>query len=107
MKLPNFLENNIFEEVKSKMNIDDGYVVEIDFNIPFRRLKLDNNRRYTRDWAIVSMNYKEKSNWICEECGLDCSVTKYYLHTHHINNNRYNNSYNNLKAVCRSCIGKY
>ena len=92
MKLPNFLENNIFEEVKSKMNIDDGYVVEIDFNIPFRRLKLDNNRRYTRDWAIVSMNYKEKSNWICE---------------HHINNNRYNNSYNNLKAVCRSCLGKY
>ena len=23
MKLPNFLENNIFEEVKSKMNIED------------------------------------------------------------------------------------
>ena len=107
MKLPDFLENNMFKQVKSKMNINEGYVVETDFNIQFERLKLDNNRRYNRDWIIVSRRYKEQNNWTCEECGLDCNITKYYLHTHHINHNRYNNSYNNLKVLCRSCIRRY
>ena len=108
MKLPDFLENDIFKEVKSSMNISNGDLVEADFNIPFKKLNLEfNNRRYTRDWTFVSREYKAHSNWMCEECGLDCNLTKYYLHTHHINNNRYNNSYNNLKALCRSCLRKY
>ena len=87
------------------MNIYNIDLVKTNFN--FKKLKFDNNKRYTRDWTNVSINYKEKINWVCEDCGLDCSLTKYYLHTHHINKNRYNNSYNNLKALCRSCLRKY
>lgn len=105
MKLPNFLGNNIFEELNKDMNIYNIHLVKTNFN--FKKLKFDNNKKYTRDWTNVSINYKEKINWICEDCGLDCSLTKYYLHTHHINKNRYNNSYNNLKALCRSCLRKY
>lgn len=105
MKLPNFLGNNIFEELNKDMNIYNIDLVKTNFN--FKKLKFDNNKRYTMDWTNVSINYKEKINWVCEDCGLDCSLTKYYLHTHHINKNRYNNSYNNLKALCRSCLRKY
>ncbi|MGL5329644.1 MAG: HNH endonuclease [Peptostreptococcaceae bacterium] len=59
--------------------------------------------RYSRDWIKVCEEYKKHKNWLCEECGLDCSITKYYLHVHHLNENKFNNSWRNLKAVCRAC----
>lgn len=107
MKLPDFLENDIFKDVKHSLNISNEDMVEVKFNVSFKKLNLEfKNRRYTKDWTCVSNAYKEYIDWKCEVCGLDCSITKYYLHTHHVNNNRYNNSYNNLKALCMACLKK-
>ena len=107
MKLPDFIENNVFESIREDMNIDKDYILELCYNYDFENKKIDNKyRRYSRDWISISEEYKKNKNYKCEECGLDCSITKYYLHVHHINNNRFNNSDRNLKALCRACLRK-
>ncbi|MGL5693392.1 MAG: HNH endonuclease [Peptostreptococcaceae bacterium] len=104
MKLPNFINSNIFSKVKLNMEIEKNEIFEC---MPTFEKKEDiKEYRYSRDWIRVSEEYKEDMNWICEECGLDCFVTKYYLHVHHLNENKFNNSWRNLKAVCRSCNNK-
>lgn len=58
---------------------------------------------YTDEWREISNKYKEFKNWICESCGGDFSRNKSYLDTHHIDSNKYNNNYSNLKALCKDC----
>ncbi len=102
MKLPDFNENGIFINIIDNMKIKEDEYVECSFNGEFKSIKFK-PRRYTRDWIDVAENYMISKDWICEECGLDCSLTKYYLQVHHINGNKYNNSYRNLKLLCRRC----
>lgn len=60
---------------------------------------------YTRDWDDVSTRYKEGKEYTCENCGLQINDEYYrqYIHCHHIDGNKKNNSERNLKCLCLYC----
>lgn len=61
---------------------------------------------YSNDFNQISIDYRKSQNWKCEQCGLDLSNNKQVLHTHHIDGNKSNNRYSNLKALCIECHSK-
>ena len=63
---------------------------------------------YTRDWPIVSNNYRRSVEFCCEKCGLRPKVGghKIFWHTHHVNSKRHDNSIKNLKCLCIRCHSK-
>ncbi|KZN41034.1 HNH endonuclease [Pseudoalteromonas luteoviolacea] len=61
---------------------------------------------YTKDWELVSANYRQQQNYTCEQCGVALSNHKRLLHTHHINGVKTDNAVNNLKALCADCHTK-
>lgn len=61
--------------------------------------------QYPSNWRELSINYREYKNWTCEKCGLNCKNDKSYLDVHHIDSNKSNNSFSNLKALCKKCHG--
>ena len=103
MRLPNFMENEVFNEIITSMSINEDDFVDYELKVNNNYKMKSFNSRYSRDWKNISDEYKKYKRYKCEICGLDCSVTKYYLHVHHINGNRFNNSYRNLKCICRNC----
>jgi hypothetical protein len=63
---------------------------------------------YQADWGEISKKYRELTNYQCQSsnCPMpDLSANNYhrYLHTHHVSQNKSNNNYSNLKALCIYC----
>lgn len=58
---------------------------------------------YPPDFSQISMQYRRKQNWQCEECDLNLRRHKKWLHTHHINHQRNDNRPSNLRALCLRC----
>ncbi|MDA8001498.1 MAG: hypothetical protein MPL62_09445 [Alphaproteobacteria bacterium] len=58
---------------------------------------------YPENWDIISRRVRKAANWICDECGMDCSSCRHLLHTHHINGILADCSEGNLRALCASC----
>ncbi|MDZ7694882.1 MAG: hypothetical protein U5K69_27815 [Balneolaceae bacterium] len=60
---------------------------------------------YTRDWRQVSKAYRYKRGFICETCGIDLSDRRmeWFCEVHHIDNDKTNNTLNNLKCLCVKC----
>ena len=63
---------------------------------------------YSADFSDISDRMKRAVRYKCEECGFDCSANghKKYLHTHHLDGDKSNNSPLNLKVLCLDCHGK-
>jgi hypothetical protein len=60
---------------------------------------------YPPDFDEISERTKTARNWKCEECVLDLSAKSHrkFLHTHHIDGGKSNNSAENLKVLCIGC----
>jgi ribosomal protein L40E len=62
---------------------------------------------YAVDFHETSRRYRAENGWICENehCWVDLSDPSYrrYLHTHHINAQKYDDRRENLKALCIRC----
>ena len=62
---------------------------------------------YPSAFNEVSVTIREKAGWICQEqtCRVDLSAPAYrkYLHAHHKNSEKYDNSDENLEALCIYC----
>lgn len=58
---------------------------------------------YTSDWSRISSEYRSGKNWACECCGVDLHSNKGLLHAHHVDGNRGNNRFSNLKSLCVLC----
>jgi hypothetical protein len=62
---------------------------------------------YSSGFSEVSAQFRAQSSWRCEEpsCGVDLSEprNRKYLHTHHANGEKYDNSLQNLRALCVYC----
>ena len=53
-------------------------------------------------WTELSIWYRKKQDWICENCGIHLSSRKVFLDTHHVRGRAYN-SPDDLKALCVKC----
>lgn len=67
---------------------------------------------YPANWPAIAFTIKEKANWQCQQCHHHHSPsTGYTLTVHHKDHNTFNNSDDNLKALCQRCHlkeeGKY
>lgn len=62
---------------------------------------------YHQDWDNISYRMKDKAWYKCQECGKDCSVERKWLHTHHRDHNKWNNSPENLEVLCENCHIKH
>lgn len=61
---------------------------------------------YVRLWKQISEAYREKMNFVCEECGINLTNDRYFLEVHHNDKNRLNNNEDNLKCLCVKCHSK-
>jgi uncharacterized protein YlaI len=66
---------------------------------------------YQQDWGEISKKYKAKVNYRCEEAScrypdLSAPSLRKYLHCHHVNMDKSNNNFSNLKSVCLECHAK-
>lgn len=58
---------------------------------------------YSNDWNKIAKKAKQQVNWKCEQCDINFTQDKGYLHCHHIDANRANNLLTNLKVLCIKC----
>ena len=58
---------------------------------------------YSFDWPQIRDRYKEKMGWKCEECEIDLRKRREFLSVHHINGLKYDNTEQNLRALCLHC----
>lgn len=58
---------------------------------------------YTKDFDTIASELKLKRRHTCESCFKDLSQDKKFLHVHHIDGIKSNNSISNLKVVCIGC----
>jgi len=95
----NFLPNNFFIEDFVKHWIpDDGY----------KPGYLSNPNVYQQDWHRISKKYRELKGYRCENESCESPNLSYenmrkYLHCHHIDFDKSNNNYSNIKALCIRC----
>lgn len=63
---------------------------------------------YTKDWEQISLAFREKHQYTCQECGIriDAPFDRMYMHTHHINGIKTDNRESNLQCLCIGCHSK-
>jgi 5-methylcytosine-specific restriction endonuclease McrA len=60
---------------------------------------------YAPDFGNISANVRTAAGYKCQRCKIDLSAKplRKYLHVHHIDGSKFNNSVTNLKALCLEC----
>lgn len=64
------------------------------------------NWQYSYDWKSVCKNVKDRDKWTCQSCGETRKHWGNFLHVHHIDGDKFNNSQDNLISLCASCHHK-
>ena len=60
---------------------------------------------YPKEWTKISKQIKDKKNYTCENCNWKAKdrYEKRFLHTHHQNGDKRNNTNDNLTVLCIKC----
>lgn len=90
-----FTLSRFFDRYPQTVIADDGHESELTARV----------NDYTGDFGLHAGRAKERSGFKCEMCRIDLSSPnlRRYLHAHHINAIKYDNSDENLKALCIEC----
>ena len=86
------------KEYMEKPIIHDGFK-----DIPLDICTIPNT--YPKIWSEISKKRKEQESWCCQSCGGDFSKKecREFLHTHHINAEKNDTRFRNLKVLCIGC----
>jgi hypothetical protein len=55
---------------------------------------------YTADFKIIADRIKATRKYVCDDCGVDLSLFKRYLHAHHKNGLQHDNAEHNIAILC-------
>ena len=93
-----FTLERFFDRYPQTVIDDDGHESELTARV----------NDYTGDFGIHASRAKQRAGYRCELCGIDLSAShlRKYLHAHHMNAIKYDNSTANLKALCIECHSK-
>lgn len=60
---------------------------------------------YVHGWEQISKAYREKHDYTCERCGIHIEdpLDRRFIHVHHKDGNKANNSESNLECLCIDC----
>ena len=94
-----------------KDRINSGITDTIGFSQTLEQDEIQSTRGeidifgYTSDWPRVSREYRRMSNYTCQKCHFQTRQTAHhrYLHTHHVDGDKTNNSPTNLQCLCVLC----
>ena len=83
----------------------EKYPRELFFHKPMHSNFTAPSNEYSGDFNRISKKLKEKLNWMCQECSiyLEKPDLRKYLHVHHLNGRKNDNSFANLKVLCLKC----
>lgn len=72
---------------------------------PSRWAHEDRASDYIAGWESLSKRTRAARNWACEDCGVNLSAIEHrkYLHVHHKNHVKGDNSPGNLEVLCALC----
>lgn len=61
--------------------------------------------KYNLDFRRVANRAKAESNWACQRCGQDLVAPhlRKFLHAHHVNAKKYDDSADNIEVLCIGC----
>jgi len=102
-----------FKTNKTKQNFAIKNYIDKYFSddVPKINIELDIctvPNRYSTCWPEISKKRKEQENHKCEKCSIDLSRKEHkkFLHTHHVDGNKTNNTKENLTVLCIECHAK-
>lgn len=92
----------------SNFNIQDFFKVyprSLHVSVPGYDSENSPTNIYSFDFTEISKKYRESVNWRCEKCGISLENPNWrkWLHVHHINGIKSDNSSSNLEAICIRC----
>ena len=93
------------EKVYREFSVKD-YFAKYDSYISNLPLHTENTaplNTYPMNFHLLSQKLKESKGWICEECRRNFAEKKELLHTHHVDGDKSNNSFDNLRVLCKYC----
>jgi len=61
---------------------------------------------YNEDFSQRSLEYRRSKNFICSECNINLKEYPRFLHVHHSDGDKSNDSSHNLKVLCIECHAK-
>ena len=90
----NFSLNSFLEKYDTKFNQLPKYT---ESNAPVNQYPSNGNE--------ITLKFRQFKNWKCDECGKDFSINRGQLDVHHLDSNKFNVDYQNLRALCKVCHG--
>ena len=106
------LYNSQFKVQKTKKNFPlQEYIKKTIRHSWFADISIDHctvPNNYTESWQAISKTIKKQHKYLCFTCGRDFSAPecKKFLHAHHINADKRDNTRGNLKVLCIECHSK-
>lgn len=60
-------------------------------------------KKYPDNWIGIATAVKRQADWCCENCGQHNDYPGRVLTVHHVDYDTFNNTEDNLVALCQSC----